>query len=746
MIQQKVTFCRICEASCGLLAEVDDGRVLRLLPDPDHVVSRGFACVKGTRYVDVHGSPDRLQTPLKRVGDRFEPISWDQAVSEIGEKVRALRARHGPHSVGMYLGNPAAFSLPHVAFAGYFSTALGTRHLYTSGSQDCNNKFVAAEEMFGSPLLQPIPDLDHIRCFILVGSNPVVSQLTFVSAPRLLERLRAIEKAGGRVVFVNPRHTESADSCGEQVFIRPGSDVFFFLAFAHELFARGGIKPELLTSVSGLAALREVVSAWPAERVAGVTGIESAELRALVTAYLAADGAVLYAGTGVNQGPHGTLCAWLLNAINLLSGNLDRRGGMLLTKQQRRTAKIAYPTGDKIPHNYSRIGNHRSVLDSLPAALLADEITTPGDGQLRALFVSAGNPVLSCANSERTSEALGQLELIVAIDLFRNETGNLAHYLLPVTSFLERSDMPMGLAGYQPVPYLQWVDRVVPPLAETRDEWWIFARLASACGAPMLGSRVFQWLLDQSTLGSRARARASTLGSRTEGLPGSTGVRTQRRWLPQWLCVTAQWLFAVLAALERKTLRGLRKHAHGVLLPPPRAGDFVGKSVPTKSGLIELAPRPFVEASAQLPQLLAEQTAAIGRLRLITKRERTSHNSWMHNVERFVSGPRGRNYLYMNPDDAAERGLSDGSLCQVRPDTGQLEISVKLTHELMRGAVALPHGWGHQRASGLTVASGTQGVNANVLSPDGSASVEALSGMTQLTAILVDVCASAPAQ
>jgi anaerobic selenocysteine-containing dehydrogenase len=283
-----------------------------------------------------------------------------------------------------------------------------------------------------------------------------------------------------------------------------------------------------------------------------------------------------------------------------------------------------------------------------------------------------------------------------------------------VTSFLERTDMPMGQAGYQPVPYLQWTDRVVPPLGETRDEWWIFSRLASACGAPMLGSRLLQWWLDQST-------------------------DAKGCWLPRWLRFTPQWLFTLLAALELRTLRALRKYTHGLALAEPRGGDFVGKSVPTADGLIQLAPPRFVEAAAELEQVLRQQTAALGRLRLITKRERTSHNSWMHNVERFVSGTRNRNYLYMHPDDAKERGLADGAPCQVRSETGQLEVHLKLSDELMRGAVALPHGWGHQQASGLSVASLTLGVNANVLSPDGPASVEPLSGMSHLTALLVDV-------
>ncbi|MDB4991412.1 MAG: Formate dehydrogenase-O, major subunit protein [Myxococcaceae bacterium] len=709
----KVTFCRICEASCGLVAEVEDNRVLRLLPDREHVVSRGFACVKGTNYTEVHASPDRVQTPLKRVGERFEPISWEQALSEIGGKVRSLRSEHGVHSVGAYLGNPAAFSLPHVAFAGLFVGALGTRNLYTSGSQDCNNKFVVAEEMFGSPLLQPIPDLDRLRCFIVVGSNPAVSQLTFVNAPRLPERLKALEHAGCRVVFVNPRRTESAAQCGEQLFIRPGSDVFFFLAFAHELLARGAVDPKISPHVRGLSALREVVRPWPPERVAAVTGIAPSKLRELVSVYAAADGAALYAGTGVNQGPHGTLSVWLLTTINVLSGNLDRRGGMLLTKQQRRTAKLSYPSGTKIVHKYSRIGGHRSVLDSLPAALIPDEILTPGEGQLRALFVSAGNPVLSCPNSARMHGALSQLELIVSIDLFRNETGNLAHYILPATSFLERSDLPMGLAGYQPVPYAQWVDAVVTPLAEARDEWWIFAQLASACGAPLLGSRAFQWLLDRSL---------------------------QKGW-PTWLRFSPQWIFALLAGAELLSLRRLRRHPHGLLLAAPKAGAFVGKTVPTKDGKIELAPQRFLAAAGELEREHAQQTAAIGRLRLIGKRERTSHNSWMHNVERFVHGGRDRNYLYMHPDDAAARGLIDGARCQVSSQTGRLEVHVKLSPELMPGAVALPHGWGHQAAQGLSVARETGGVNANLLSADGSAAVEPLSGMARLTAIEVEVSA-----
>jgi anaerobic selenocysteine-containing dehydrogenase len=704
----RVTFCRICEASCGLIAEVEDGRVRALRPDPDHVLSRGFACNKGVHYTAIHDSPDRVRTPLKRVGDRFESIGWEQALREIGDKVRALRAAHGADSVGMYIGNPTAFSVPHIAFAGMFVHALRTRHLYTSGSQDCNNKFVAAEEMFGSPLLQPVPDLDRLRCFIVVGANPSVSQMTFVNAPRIHERLKAMVARGGRLFFVNPRRTESASS-GEQVFIRPGSDVFFFLAFARELFVRGACSARVLGFVSGVEALRGVVMPWTPERCAPLSGISAEQLRAMVSAYLAADGAALYAGTGVNQGPHGTLCLWLLHAINVLSGNFDRRGGMLMTAQQVRTAKHGYPSGEAITHKRSRIGGHRSVMDSMPAAILADEIETPGPGQLRAMFVTAGNPALSCPNGERLQAALSRLELLVCVDLFRNETGELAHYVLPTTSFLERSDMPMGVAGYQPVPYLQWADKVVEPEGDVRDEWWIFTRLAGACGVPARGSRLLQGMLELST---------------------------RARW-PRALRFSPDLIFSALAAMERHSLRSLRKRPHGVLLPEPRAGRFLGRA-PTRDGKIALAPRRFVEAAQEL-EAFAQRMQERRSLQLITKRERNSHNSWMHNVPRFVEGARGTNYLYMHPQDAAGRALADGARCRVRTEVGVLEVELKLSDDLMPGTVALPHGWGHQRAQGLTTARKTRGVNANLLAMDGPQSVEVLSGMARLTALEVEV-------
>ncbi len=707
----KVTFCRICEAGCGLLADVEHGQVTKLRPDPDHVVSRGYACVKGIRYLELHASPDRVTTPMKRIGERFEPVSWATALEEIGAKVKAIREAHGDQSVGMYMGNPAAFSLLHPLFAQLFMASLGSRNLFTSGSQDCNNKFVVSEAMYGSALIQPVPDVDRTKCFIVIGSNPAVSHLSFLQFPRPIERLKAIEKRGGKVVFINPRRTESADQVGEQVFIRPNSDVYFLLSFAREVLSRITPSPALLKQVEGLDALREVTAPWTPERSAELTGIAADVTRNLVTSFIAADGAALYCSVGVNQGTQGTLACWLLHAINLVTGNVDRPGGLLIPKpqiQNSQTVKLMSKGVAAIP---SRIGGFAPVLGTYPAGILPDEIETPGDGQIRAMFVSAGNPVLSCPNSARMERALSSLDLIVSIDLFRNETGNLAHYVLPVTSFLEREDMPLSVQGFQPVPYLQLAHAVVPPMGESHDEWWIFAALARACDTHLMGSRLLQRWLDAST---------------------------RKSWLPESLRFSPRLAYHGVAFSAGTLLRSVDRAEHGKLLSDTRPRSFLGKRVFRPGKRVDLAPATYVEAARTLA--LAKVFNQEERpLLLITQREKTSHNSWMHNIEAFVRGTRGTNYLTMHPDDARVRGLDEGAVVRIESATGSVRLPVHISDEVMKGVVALPHGWGHARADGLTIARGTRGENANLLTPDGPQALERLSGMAHLTGIAVEV-------
>lgn len=716
-METKTTFCRICEAGCGLLAEVEDNRVHGLSPDPDHVMTRGYACVKGIRYLDVHNSPDRLRHPLKRTDKGFVEVSWETALREIGDKARKLREQHGPHSVGMYVGNPAAFSAAHPIFAHAFASALGTHNFFGAGSQDCNNKFVAAQQMFGSPTIQPVPDFDNTNCFIIIGSNPAISQMSFINAPRPVERLKAIEKRGGYVAFVDPRRHETARQVGQHVAIRPDTDVFMLLSFAHELIASGGEDPNVARLLQGRSALRQAVRGWSPERTAKVTGIPATRLRQMVKHYREADGAALYCSTGLNQGRHGTLAVWLLNAINAISGNLDRRGGVLVPRGLFNTGLVSKLTGVGQHERSSRVGSLPAVLDAFPAAVLPDEILTPGPGQIRGMFVSAGNPVLSCPNSERMREAMQTLELLVSIDMFRNETGSLAHYILPATSFLERDDLPLGSQGFQPSPYVQYGQAVVDVDGDQRDEWWIFSRLAQACGVRMLGSRLLQAYLNTSTREKPPEA------------------------LRKLLFTPDKLYQAMLLSSRQITLGDLKRYPHGVRLRPNRDNDFLGKwgRVLRKNRRVHVAPNDFVRESLKLEAVYEQELRERKQLKLISKRERTSHNSWMHNVDALVRPPRDTNYLYMHPVDATAARLDEGMLAEVSSEHGSLQVPVKLSEDLCEGVVALPHGWGHADAEGLRVARRTRGVNANELAADGPQSVEPLSGMAHLTGLRVRV-------
>jgi anaerobic selenocysteine-containing dehydrogenase len=718
------TTCNICEATCGLAAHVEGGRVTRIEPDHDHVASQGYACVKGLKLHEVQHSPDRLMYPQKRVGDRFVRISWEQALLEIGAKARELRERHGGDALSVYLGNPISFNFLAPMLAAGFAQGLGTKNFFQTGSQDCNNKFVVAQRMYGFPFVQPYPDVDRTSFLICVGSNPAVSRMSFIQLPDPVRRLKAIERRGGRVVFVNPRRTESARQLGEQVFIRPDTDVFFYLSFLREVLQRGVPTHHVQRHMSGFEQLEPLVREWTPEKTARVTGIDPDVLRGLVTDYLAADGAALFCSTGVNQGSRGTLAFWLQEVINAITGNLDRPGGTLVGQPiVPDLMRMLRKTGNTMRTDRSRVGNLPSCVDSFPAGIMADEMLTPGPGQVRALFVFSGNPVLSIPNSGgRLTEALRELELLVTVDIFRSETGQLAHYVLPGTTSLQRPNIPFVFQTFMaasPTPYMQYSDRVLPPEAEQRDEVDILLQLADACGAPLFGSRAVS-----AALGAWQRV------GRLPGVGAALGLTHERL------------LDVVLRATKQGSRRSHRDTPHGVPRPPHNGGDFLGSRVVTDDGRVQLAPAEFMDMARTLSAAFDAEVAQRKRLKLVSKREPLSHNSWMHNVEHFVRGKHDTNYVYMHPDDASAAGLGDGDMATVSNAAGRLTLPVAVTDDMMPGAVALPHGWGHQEAPGLRVASATRGQNVNLLSHTGPEALEPLSGMAQLSGIVVDVGAA----
>ncbi len=718
-MKTEYTFCRICECLCGLKVTLDGNRVVNIEPDKEHVATEGHACVKGLRQHRIYESADRLRYPLKREGAEFKRVSWEQALREIGEKVRSLRTAHGPDSIGMYVGTATGFDMLHPAFAQGFMTGIGTKQMYSPHTQDCANKFAVSHHLYGFPFTQPFPDIANTKFLVIVGGNPAVSKFSFLQLPHPVRKLKSIVERGGRVVFIDPRRTESARAVGEHVFIRPDTDVFFYLSFLREIIMRDGIDAEKTAAfMDGLEDIRGIAGPWTPERTAEVTGIAPEVLRDLVTGYLAADGAALYSSTGVNMGRNGALAFWLQEVINAVSGNLDRFGGTLVGRGIVSFERLGKKHGLLLRKDRSRIGGLPSVSDCFPGGVLADEILTPGPGQLRALFCTGGNPLNTMANSARLRDAFKELDLLVSVDIFLNETASLAHYVLPVTSFFEMPGIPFIFplfCGLQTRPYLQATRAILERDGEQRHPFEVYCDLARSSGVPLFGSGVAQ-----AVMGLNIRALRSKVFKKIALSP-------------------ERMLSLLLRSCGQPGFRKLLRHPHGLPRPPHEEQSFLGKRVVTDNGRINLAPRHFVERIAALGSVYDEELKKRRTLKLITKRAVRTHNSWMHNLEEFVSGDNNTNYLYMHPVDAGDAGLAEGDYADVSTSTGKVRVPVKFLTELMPGTVALPHGWGHQPARGLSVASRTRGVNVNLLAADGPENLDPLSGMSHLTGIPVTV-------
>ena len=711
------TFCRICEAQCGLVVHTDDGVVTKIEPNEDHVASKGYACIKGLRMGDFAQTPDRLTQPLKKVNGKFEPISWDKALQEIAERLNAIHAEHGGEAIAAYMGNPIGFSIVPSMMMSFFVTAFGADKLFTPGTQDCASKFAGGQLLYGGPNEQTFPDIDHCKTLIVIGSNPLISKSSFISLPHPMKRIKAIEDRGGKVYWVNPRKTESANRCGEQVYIRPDTDVFMLLGWLNEIVARGGVNQEWVEQhAKGYQELTRLVADWPLSKVAQVTQIPAEQLGLMLDSYLEADGAAIYHSTGVNQGSWGVMCYWLQESINLITGNLDKRGGVLAGKA------VVPGQAEQTETKRSRIANVPYVNSTIPAGIMADEILTPGKGQVRAMFNMAGNPLLSCSDSARLGEAFEQLDLFVYLDIVRNETAEYADYILPGLHQLERADIPFyffTMMGVMPTRYFGYTDPVIDPPGDARDENLVLRQICRLAGKPINQSSALQAL---SNLGER-------LGK----------LSLFKNW-PSF----DQWALSLMARGGKLGgLKALRASPDGILLEPNKPGDYLGQRVKTKDGKIDIAPAELIARGyAEFEATFQTEMDKQNQLKMIQKRERYTHNSWAHNVADFVKGDRNQNYLYIHPQDAQTRGLDEGAMASISANNQTVVAPIKLDDAMMPGSVALPHGWGHTTAEGLSIAKTTGGVNANLITPSGPSSLEPISGMSHMNGFYVDVSAA----
>ncbi|MEA2363663.1 MAG: hypothetical protein QOD71_2808 [Thermoleophilaceae bacterium] len=736
--------CPFCEATCGLEVETEGREVVSVRGDEQDVLSHGFICPKAFGLKQLHEDPDRLTTPLVRRSGELVEATWDEAFEEIDRRLTPLLAEHGRNAVAVYIGNPNAHNLSSLAYGPVWLRALGTQNIYSASTVDQMPKQVSAGLMFGTMLSVPVPDVDRTDHLLILGANPLVSNGSLLTAPDMRGRLRRIRERGGKVVVVDPRRTRTADEADEHHFIRPGTDALLLAAMACTLVEEDLVDPgRLLEHLDGLEQVTALVRDFTPELVAGACGIPAEEIRRMARELAAAPRAAVYARIGTCTQEFGTLASWLVDVLNVLTGNLDREGGAMFplaaAGQRNASGTPGGGKGVRFGRWHSRVRGLPETYGELPVACLAEEIETPGEGQVRALVTVAGNPVVSTPNAERLEGAIEGLDFMLAVDIYVNETTRHADVVLPGPEPLEKSHYDLAL--YQLA--VRNVANYSPPVLEPSGpaEWEVFLRLAGVLAGQ--GPDADRAAFDDLVIATLVQREVGDPGSRVAGRePAELLEALEPRRGPErvldLMLRAGPYGDGFGAEPEGLTLDVLERSPHGVDLGPHR--ERVPEVLRTPSGRIELAPEAIVADVERLYGALARELN--GGLVLIGRRQLRSNNSWMHNLPALVKG-KDRCTMHVHPDDAERLGLEDGGRAVISSATGRIEAPVELTDGIMPGVVSIPHGWGHG-APGVKmgVASRHAGVNSNVLADESQ--VDPLSGNAVLNGIPVEVRAAVP--
>jgi anaerobic selenocysteine-containing dehydrogenase len=725
--------CPLCEATCGLRITVADGAVTGIRGDADDVLSHGFVCPKGASLRELHEDPDRLRTPLVREpGGGLRPASWDEAFAEIDRRLPAIQAEHGRQAVAAYIGNPSAHNLSSLLYGRVLLKALRTRNLYSASTVDQYPKQMASALMFGSGATVAVPDVDRTDHLLILGANPLASNGSLLTAPDMRGRLRAIRARGGKVVVIDPRRTRTAREADEHHFIRPGTDALLLFALVHTLFDEGLADPRHLTAhVTGPDTVRALAGEIAPEDVAATCAIAPAEIRRMARELAGAPRAAVYGRIGTTTQRFGTTASWLVDVLNVLTGNLDRPGGAMFPRTAVGSSNTAGEPGRgrgaAFGRWHSRVRGAGEVFGELPAACLAEEIETPGDGQVRALLTVAGNPAVSTPNSDRLAAALEQLEFMVSVDIYLNETTRHADVILPAPSPLQRSHYDVALLGFAVRNVANYSPPALAPDPDTPAEWETLLRLTGVVSGH--GPNPDVAALDRHVALETARRQSADAHSPVHGRdPEELLHEVAPRVGPERLLD-----LLLRSGPYRLTLAELEATPHGIDLGPlqPRMPEVLR----TAGGKIELAPELLVADVARLREALAEPVN--GSMVLVGRRDLRSNNSWMHNLPMLVSG-RQRCTAHVHPDDAERLGLADGEGVVVRSRAGTVVVPVEVTEDVMPGVVSIPHGWGHdQPGAALGVAAEHAGTNSNVLTDE--LVLEPLSGTAILNGIPVEL-------
>src|SRR5215218_8958993 len=732
--------CPFCEATCGLEIETEGREVVSVRGDADDVFSRGFICPKAYGVKQLHEDPDRLTTPLVRRDDELVEATWDEAFEEIDRRLSPIIAAHGKNAVAVYLGNPNAHNLSAITHGPAWLRVLGTQNLYSASTVDQMPKQVSAGHMFGTMLSVPIPDVDRCDHLLLLGANPLVSNGSLLTAPNMRGRLRAIRERGGKVVVIDPRRTRTAEEASEHHFIRPGTDALLLAAIACTILEEGLDDPgQLAGHVNGLDEVRALVRDFPPEAVAGACGIEAGEIRRMARELAAAERGAVYARIGTCTQEFGTHASWLVDVLNVLTGNLDREGGGMFTRAAAGQKNSSWGGAGRAPSFgrwKSRVRGLPELYGELPVSVLAEEIETPGEGQVHALITVAGNPILSTPNSGRLESAVEGLDFMVSIDIYVNETTRHADVILPAPEPLEKAHY--DLAFYQLS--TRNIANYSPPVFEREGpaEWEVFMRLAGVIAGqgPNADVELFDDMVIQTLIQRESGNPASPIAGRdpAELLEALEPRRGPERVL-DFMLRSGPYGDGFGSDPEGLTLDWLEQNPHGIDLGPlqPRLPDVLR----TTSGKVELAPEPIIADLDRLRAAMARERN--GGMVLIGRRQLRSNNSWMHNLPALVKG-KERCTLHIHPDDAERLGLADGESARISSAAGSVDAPVETTEDIMPGVVSIPHGWGHDAAGvRMGVAAAHAGVNSNVLADESM--VEPLSGNALLNGIPVEVSA-----
>jgi anaerobic selenocysteine-containing dehydrogenase len=725
--------CPLCEATCGLELTLSGDGVDRIRGDAEDVFSHGFICPKGASLKELHDDPDRLRTPLVRdAAGELQPASWDEAFGEIDRRLGAIWDEHGRQALGIYIGNPSAHNFSVLTYGRVLVKALQTRNIFSASTVDQYPKQMASALLFGTGATVAVPDVDRTDHLLILGANPLASNGSLLTAPDMRGRLRAIRAHGGKVVVIDPRRTRTAREADEHHFIRPGTDALLLFALVHTLFDErledlGALAPH----VAGLDEVRELATGFAPEEVADACGIAADEIRRMARELAAAPRAAVYGRIGTTTQRFGTTASWLVDVLNVVTGNLDRPGGAMFARPAAGSSNTrgepGRGRGAAFGRWQSRVRGLGEVFGELPVACLSEEIETPGEGQIRALLTIAGNPVVSTPNSERLAAALDDLDFMVSVDIYVNETTRHADVILPGPSPLQRSHYDLALLGLAVRNVANYSPPALEPDPQVPEEWETLLRLGGI--ATGQGPNADVAAIDRFVAHEVARRQSTDPSSGLHGRdPEELLAEVAPRVGPERILD-----LQLRGGPYRVTLADLEAAPHGIDFGPlePRVPEVLR----TPSGMIELAPEALVADVARLHAALAEPVN--GAMTLVGRRELRSNNSWMHNLPTLVRG-KERCTALVHPDDAARLGLVDGEEAVVRSRTGEIVVPVEVTDDVMPGVVSIPHGWGHDLPGvALSVAGEHAGTNSNVLADE--LVLEPLSGTAVLNGIPVEL-------